>query len=97
ASGRFARVWKLGHRNAILDRVGDILLGGVIVAGERDFILMRKGHDFTHVGRGIRLLVTEALLEQRIELGVGLAAPLAAIIVAQLHLVAELALARRVI
>ena len=58
---------------------------------------MRKGHDFAHIGRGIGLLIVEALLEQRIELSVGFAATLAAIIVAQLDLVAELALARRVI
>ena len=60
-------------------------------------MLMRKRHDLAHVARSIRLLIVEALLEQRIELGVGLPAPLASIIVAQLDLVAELTLARRVV
>ena len=85
------------HRNTILYRVGDIFLSRVIVAGERNLILMGERDDLTHVGRGIRLLIVKALLEQRIELGVGFAAPLAAIIVAELDLIAELALPRRVV
>ncbi len=61
--------------------------------GKRDLVRLCQRHDLAHVGRGILLLVLEALGEQLVELGVGLAAALAAVIVAQLDLVAELALA----
>ena len=60
-------------------------------------MFVRQRHDGAHVGRGIGLLAGEVPREQRVDLGFGHAAALAAIVVAQLCLIPELALAGRVI
>ena len=83
--------------NPVADGVGDVLLGGVVVTGERDLILMSQRHDLAHIGRRVCLLIRKTPFEQNVQFGVGHAGAFAAIIVAQLAFVAKLALPRRVI
>ena len=88
---------KFRHRNPITNGVGDVLVGGVVVTGQRDLVQLRQCHDLAHVRGRICLLIGKAPFEQRIEFGIGHAGALAAIIGAQLAFVAKLALSRGVI
>jgi hypothetical protein len=94
---RFDRGGKLGERHAVTDRFRNVIGSCVVVtrqgyvagAGERDELAM--------IRLCVRGLVGNALGKQHIELGVAHAGVLAAVIVSQLLLVAELPLSGGVV
>ena len=88
---------KFRNGDAVADRQGDVLGRGVVVAGERRAVLACKRDQCAVVFRAVEGGMLVPLFEHHVELDVGETAGLAAIIVAQLRLVAKLALPRRVI
>ena len=88
---------EFGERDAILDRLRDVLRRRVVVARERNAAGAGERDERAVVRRGVAVRLLAPLLEHDVELGIGEPAGLAAVIVAQLLLVAELALAGRVV
>ena len=83
---------KLGDRNIICDRLRNMLKRCVVVARQRGAMLARERDKSAIVVRRVRGLIFDPLGEQLIKFGIGQIALFAAIIVAQLALVAELPL-----
>ena len=94
---RLDRRREFGDGDAIARSFRDVLFRGVVVARQRHAVGLRQLDQPLAIDEGVALRLFLAVREQLVELGVGHAAGLAAIIGAQLVLVAELALAGRVI
>ena len=88
---------KLGDRNAICDRLRNVLKRCVVMARQRRAMLARERDKSAIIVRRVRGLIFDPLGEQPIKFGIGQTALFAAIIVAQLALVAELPLTGRVV
>jgi hypothetical protein len=88
---------KLGDRNAICDRLRHVLKRCVVVARQRGAMIARERDESAIIVRRVRRLIFDPLGEQLVKFSIGQAALFAAIIVAQLALVAELPLTGRVV
>src|SRR5262245_45787986 len=88
----FDRSRKFGYRNAIGDRLRNVLKRCVIVTRQRRAMIARERDESAIVVRRVRGLIFVPFGEQLVEFSIGQSALFAAIVVAQLALVAVLSL-----
>ncbi len=87
---------ELGDGDAVLDRLRDMLVGGVVMARQRDAAGARQLHQPRAVGARMQLVRLHALADDDVHLGIGQAA-LLLVIAAEFLLGEELPLAGRVV